>query len=96
MNTIRTLISQSLVSLAVVSMTAVFAQVGKAETITGELGNIRAEISYEKPEEYQYKNVRLQIIRAGQTVLDQKLPQESEYDRPVGGLFTDNKLPILD
>ena len=51
------------------------------------MGNVRAEISYDKSEEYQYKNVRLKIIRAGKTILDQKLPQENEYDRPIGNLF---------
>ncbi|WGV25447.1 hypothetical protein [Halotia branconii] len=94
-NIIRTFINQSLIGLAVLSMSAVFTQPSTAETIAGQSGNVQAKISYDKPEEYQYKNVRLQIIRAGQTVLDQKLPQESEYDRPAG-VFTDNKLPVLD
>ncbi len=95
MNIIRNFISQSLIGLAVLSMSAVFTQPSTAETIAGQSGNVQAKISYDKPEEYQYKNVRLQIIRAGKTVLDQKLPQESEYDRPVG-VFNDNKLPVLD
>ncbi|MBH8561303.1 hypothetical protein I8748_03780 [Nostoc sp. CENA67] len=95
MKTIRTLINQSLIGLAILSITAVLSQPGRAETIAGQSGNVRAQISYEKPEEYQYKNVRLRIVRAGQTILDKKLPQESEYDRPIGE-FTDNKLPVLD
>ncbi|MBW4557518.1 MAG: hypothetical protein KME59_16570 [Trichormus sp. ATA11-4-KO1] len=90
------MISKSLVGLAFVSIMAIFTQSSKAEIITGQGGNIRAEISYEQSEEYQYKDVRLQIIRAGKTIVDQKLPQDSEYDRPIGGLFTDNKLPVLD
>lgn len=91
----RALINQSLIGLAILSMTAVLFQPVRAETIAGQSGNVRAEISYEEPEEYKYKNVRLQIIRANQTVLDKKLPQESEYDRPVG-VFSDHKLPVLD
>ncbi|MBD2496443.1 hypothetical protein [Nostoc sp. FACHB-280] len=97
LNNFFALLSQSFVSLAVLSQIAVFAQASSAATIVGESGNVRAEISYEKPEEYQYKNVRLQISRAGKVVLDQKLPQESEYDRPVGGIYEkEDKLPILD
>ncbi|WP_245246122.1 hypothetical protein [Nostoc sp. ATCC 53789] len=72
--TIRSSITQSLIGLALFSTTAVFTQAATAETIIGQSGNVRAEISYEKPEEYQYKNVRLKIIRAGKTILDQKLP----------------------
>ncbi|QLE58435.1 hypothetical protein [Nostoc sp. TCL26-01] len=94
MKPFRKLINQLLVSLAIVGATSVITDTAKAETITGQLGNIRAEISFDKPEEYQYKNVRLQIIRAGKTVLDQKLSQENEYDKPIGGLFTD-KIPVL-
>jgi hypothetical protein len=97
LNNLRALLSQSLIGLAVFSQMAVFAQPSSAETIAGQLGNVRAEISYDKPEEYQYKNVRLQISRAGKTVLDKKLPQESEYDRPVGGFNEqESKLPVLD
>ncbi|MBD2593414.1 hypothetical protein H6G74_03610 [Nostoc spongiaeforme FACHB-130] len=90
-------LSQSFIGLAVLSQIAVFTQPSSAATIVGESGNVRAEISYDKPEEYQYKNVRLQISRTGKVVLDQKLPQESEYDRPVGGIYEkEEKLPILD
>jgi hypothetical protein len=99
LNHLRSLLSSSLIGLAVLSQMAVFAQSSSAETISGESGNVRAEISYEKPEEYQYKNVRLQIIRAGKTILTQKLSQDSEYDRPVGALLTqeqESKLPVLD
>ncbi|MBH8573476.1 hypothetical protein I8752_10700 [Nostocaceae cyanobacterium CENA369] len=92
----RALINQSAIGLAILSMTAVLSQPVKAEVITGQSGNVRAEISFDKLEEYQYKNVRLQIIRAGTTVLDKKLPQESEYDRPVEVLTDDKKLPVLD
>jgi len=91
------LLCHSFIGLAFVSQIAVFAQPSSAETIAGQSGKVRAEISYDKPEEYQYKNVRLQIKRAGKTVLDKKLPQESEYDRPVGGFNEqESKLPVLD
>ncbi|WP_427160194.1 hypothetical protein ACQFX9_00305 [Aliinostoc sp. HNIBRCY26] len=95
MNTIHQSISKFLVSLTLLGGLTAINQPAQADTITGESGNVRAEISFEKPEEFQYKNVRLQIKRAGKTVLNQNLPQESEYDRPIGGLFTD-KLPVLD
>ncbi|MBW4687345.1 MAG: hypothetical protein KME40_20090 [Komarekiella atlantica HA4396-MV6] len=98
MKTIRFSISQSLIVLALLSTAARFSQPAVAETITGQSGNVQAEISYDQPQEYQYKNVRLKIIRAGNTVFEQKLPQENEYDRPVEGLFgeKENKLPVLD
>lgn len=95
MNTIGNSISQFLVSLTLLGTVAAIAQPARAEIITGESGNVKVEISFEKPEEYQYKNVRLQIIRAGKTVLNQQLPQESEYDRPLGGLFSD-QIPVVD
>ncbi|MBD2447299.1 hypothetical protein H6G76_08985 [Nostoc sp. FACHB-152] len=97
LNNLRALLSQSFIGLAVFSQMAVLAQPSSAETIAGQSGNVRAEISYDKPEEYQYKNVRLQISRAGKTILDKKLPQESEYDRPVGDFNEqENKLPVVD
>jgi hypothetical protein len=98
MNNIRFLIQQSLIAFALLNAAAAFAQPATAKTVTGQSGNVRAEISYEKPEESQYKNVRLKIIRAGKTTLDQKLPQESEYDRPIADLLGDNQeqLPVQD
>ena len=95
MNDIRCFISQSLIGLTILN-TAMFAKGAIAETITGLSGNVRAEISYEKPQEYQYKNVRLKIIRAGKTILDKKLPQESEFDRPSGSLAGKLELPVVD
>ncbi|GAX39635.1 WD-40 repeat-containing protein [Tolypothrix sp. NIES-4075] len=95
MNNIRCFISQSLIGLTLLNV-AMFAKGAIAETITGQSGNVRAEISYDKPQEYQYKNVRLKIIRAGKTILDKKLPQESGYDRPSGSLAGENKLPVVD
>jgi hypothetical protein len=85
--------------LAVLSGVAGFATSVQAEVITGQSGNVRAEISYEQPQEYQYKNVQIKIVRAGKSVLEQKLPQDSEYDRPIGALLDkndQNKLPVLD
>lgn len=100
MNDIRCFISQSLIGLSFLSAAslnmAMFASSATAETITGQSGNVRAEISYEKPQEYQYKNVRLKIIRAGKIILDKKLPQESEYDRPSGSLAGKLELPVVD
>ncbi|PMB19915.1 hypothetical protein CEN47_22610, partial [Fischerella thermalis CCMEE 5319] len=86
-------------ALAVLSGIAGLATSVQAEVITGQSGNVRAEISYEQPQEYQYKNVQIKIVRAGKTVLEQKLPQDSEYDRPIGALLDkndQNKLPVLD
>jgi hypothetical protein len=100
MNYIRYFINQSLIGLTLFSATALnmamFANSATAETIIGRSRNVQAEISYEKSQDYQYKNVRLKIIRAGKTVLDKKLPQESEYDRPSGSLAEENKLPVVD
>lgn len=97
MNSIRWFGNKSLMGLALVSAVAVLSQAATAETITGKSGNVQAQISYDKPEEYQYKNVQLKITRSGQTVLDQKLPQESEYDRPIGELDAkENQIPVLD
>ncbi|WP_334843733.1 hypothetical protein [Nostoc sp.] len=94
---IPSFISQSLIALGLLSAAVVFTKTATAETITGQSGNVRAEISYDKPEEYQYKNVRLKIIRAGRTILDRKLPQENEYDRPLGNLSgEENNLPVQD
>ncbi|WP_229456670.1 hypothetical protein [Nostoc sp. CHAB 5715] len=47
MITIRSFISQSLIGLALLSATVVFTQTATAETITGESGDVRAEISYD-------------------------------------------------
>ncbi|KAF3888390.1 MULTISPECIES: hypothetical protein [Nostocales] len=76
---------------------ASFSQPATAETITGQSGNVRAEISYEKAQDYQYKNLRLKIIRAGKTVFDRKpLAQDNDYDRPLGAIAKENQLPIVD
>lgn len=86
-------------TLAVLSGMAGLATSVQAEVMTGQSGNVRAEISYEQPQEYQYKNVQIKIVRTGKTVLEQKLPQDSEYDRPIGALLDkndQNKLPVLD
>ncbi|MER3590111.1 MAG: hypothetical protein C4322_21985, partial [Mastigocladus sp. ERB_26_1] len=56
--------------LAVLSGIAGFSKSVQAEVITGQSGNVRAEISYEQPQEYQYKNVQIKIVRAGKTVLE--------------------------
>jgi len=86
---------QSLLWLGILQIT-VLSSKAVAETKTAQAGNVRAEISYEQPEEYQFKNVRLKIVRAGKTVLDQQLALESEYDRPVAALAAENTLPITD
>ncbi|WP_026734004.1 hypothetical protein [Fischerella sp. PCC 9605] len=99
MKSIRSFITQSLIGLAILSGTAISTTSVRAEVIAGQSGNVRAEISYEQPQEYQYKNVQIKIVREGKTVLDQKLPQDSEYDRPIGALLDENdrdKLPVLD
>ncbi|MCX7593557.1 MAG: hypothetical protein N2235_07325 [Fischerella sp.] len=99
MKNISLFITQSVISLAISSVTTVFATSVGAEVIAGQSGNVRAEISYEQPQEYQYKNVQIKIVREGQTILTQKLPQDSEYDRPIGALLDKSdrdKLPVLD
>jgi hypothetical protein len=93
----------SLVGLAFWSGTSVFAAAGvvRAETIFGRSGQVQAEISYEQTQ-YLYKNVHLKILRSGKIVFDDKVPQESEYDRPIGSLFNEdnqenrNRLPVVD
>ncbi|GAA6621967.1 hypothetical protein [Scytonema sp. NUACC26] len=66
----------SLIALGLLTVAAVFSAPATAGTITRQSGNVRAEISYEKAQDYQYKNVRLKIIRAGKTVFDRKPPRE--------------------
>jgi hypothetical protein len=93
----------SLVGLAFWSGTSVFAAAGvvRAETIFGRSGQVQAEISYEQTQDL-YKNVHLKILRSGKIVFDDKVPQESEYDRPIGSLFNEdnqengNRLPVVD
>jgi hypothetical protein len=68
MKPIRFFISQSLIGLALLSAAA-FSQAAIAETITGQSGNVRAEISYDKPQEYQYKNVRVNYSAVRRTEL---------------------------
>ncbi|MUG94700.1 hypothetical protein F7734_20970 [Scytonema sp. UIC 10036] len=65
MNATCSPIWNSLIALWLLTVATVFPQPATAETITGQSGNVRAEISYEKAQDYQYKNVRLKIIRAG-------------------------------
>lgn len=97
MNFIRRFRNPSLIGLIIMSAVALFAQAATAETLTGKSGNVQAQISYDKPEEFQYKNVRLQITRAGKRILEQKLPQDSEYDRPIGELDGQkNQIPVQD
>lgn len=90
------LFSQSLIWLGIVSLSVLATKPATAETKTAVSGNVRVEISYEQPEEYQFKNVRVKIIRAGQILLDRQMPQESEYDRPVASIADENALPVVD
>ena len=100
MNNIRCFISSSLIGLTILSAAALnaamFANSATAETITGRSRNVRAEIAYEKSQDYQYKNVILKIMRAGKTILNQKLPQASESDRPLASMTEELKLPVVD
>lgn len=75
MNAKSSPICNSLIALALLTVAAMFPQPATAETITGQSGNVRAEISYEKAQDYQYKNVRLKIIRAGKTVARSQAPR---------------------
>lgn len=56
-----------------------------AEVKTAESGNVRAELSYQQ-QDYRFSNIRLKITRAGKTVSDQRVPVESEYDRPSNAM----------
>jgi hypothetical protein len=98
MRTIRSLLNKSFIGLALLSGATVLMPSAQAEIITGGAGDVRAEISYEQPQEYKYKNVRLQIIRAGKTLLDRNVSEENQFSRPIGDLFPgkQNNLPVID
>lgn len=95
LNSMASFCGYSLLWLGILSATVFSTKTATAETKTARSGNVQAEISYEQPENYQFKNVRLKIVRAGRTVLDQQVAPESEYDRPVVALAPDT-LPIAD
>jgi hypothetical protein len=94
----------SLVGLAFWSGTSVFAAAGvvraetmRAETIFGRSGQVQAELSYERGEYYNLKNVHLKILRSGKIVFDDKDPLESKDGRLIGRLSNeDNRLPVVD
>jgi hypothetical protein len=96
MKNIHLIISQSLVAFFSLAGVVSLAQTAKAETITGQLGNVRAEISYDKPQDFEYKNVKIKIIRSGKTVLEQKQPQQDESDRPLGTATEKLEFPVID
>jgi hypothetical protein len=55
---------------------------------TASNGDVTATFSYDKPEEYQWENMRLVIARAGQVVYDQPVVArncEEPYCAPGGG-----------
>ncbi|HEY9908064.1 MAG TPA: hypothetical protein V6D18_10750 [Thermosynechococcaceae cyanobacterium] len=60
---------------AVILLTA---QAAIAETRTDQAGNVKAELSFER-QEYGSKNFRLKILRAGQTVLNQPIPESDGF-----------------
>lgn len=53
----------------------------KTKTLTRSLGNVDAELSYQR-NEMKYRNVRLKIVRGGETILNRRLPRDSKYTRP--------------
>ncbi len=54
-----------------------------AQTDVQTFGNVRAEVSYQK-QNYALSNLRLKIIRQGQTLLDQIIPVQGSINRSVG------------
>lgn len=83
MNPICSAISKLVFSVGLISVAILPAHA--LETVkTAQQGNVRAELSYQKPEKdsFQYRNVRLKITRSGQAVYNQS-PKVSEYDRPM-------------
>lgn len=67
----------------------------EATVKTAQQGNVRAELTYEKAETEgfpQFKNVRLKISRAGQTLLNQT-PPINEYDRPIVDILDSSEPP---
>src|SRR5687768_12080257 len=45
-----------------------------AKTKTQRAGNIEVQVSYDQPEQYRFRNVRIKIIRAGQVLVDEPAP----------------------
>ncbi|MBW4537830.1 MAG: hypothetical protein KME43_01650 [Myxacorys chilensis ATA2-1-KO14] len=83
MNAICSAISKIVLSVGLISV-AVLPVHALGIVKTAQQGNVRAELSYQKPEKdaYKYSNVRLKITRAGQAVFNQS-PKVNEYDRPL-------------
>lgn len=83
-------LSKLLILTGILSAAILPASAAICATKTIQSGNVTAELSYqkEKAEFPKFSNLRLKIIRAGQTLLDQPLP-ESEGSWPVVALKTD-------
>lgn len=90
MNAIRSFCKQSLLLLATFSVAAQVATAATREVKVAKSGPVTAELSYQK-DGYQYRNVRLKIVRAGKTLSDRTVPA-SEYDRPL----TDGNFQVAD
>jgi hypothetical protein len=96
MNFFSNFVSKSLISVALLTLAAGFANPASATTKAGVSGNVRAEISYDRAGDFEYKNVRLKITRAGQTLFAGQVPRDSEYDRPIVDITEENTLPVVD
>jgi hypothetical protein len=87
MKSIRSFLSQSLVCLSILNITTLSISATTTETKTAQSGNVRAELSYSYQESEnglrRYGNIRLKIVRANETLLNELLPIKSEYDWPL-------------
>lgn len=71
----RSLLSLLSKTTIFIAILLIFASVAKAETRTAQLGNVRAEISYQGGD-FCLTNARIRIIRGGQTLLNQTIQAE--------------------
>lgn len=87
MKSICSFLSQSLVCLSILNITTLSIGATTTEIKTAQSGNVRAELSYsyQKGENgfRRFSSIRLKIVRANETLLNELLPVKSEYDWPL-------------
>jgi hypothetical protein len=83
------------IACLVIAASCLISQTAFAETKTGILGNVKAEISYQESPKNEYQ-VHLKIFRRGKKALDTREPQRDVSDRPVVDIAPENQLPVVD
>jgi hypothetical protein len=64
----------ALLAALVAAASFTFAEPAAAKTKTQRAGNIEVQVSYDQPEQYRFRNVRIKITRAGQVLRDEPGP----------------------